>query len=119
MPEFNNNEDIYHQQDGLEMLDGDAELLRDIALLFLADTPARHGQLLAALAAHDCEEIRKIAHSLKGSLGAIGALRVLQTAQGLESAAKSADWNNIPTWVDCFSQEYALLSRELAKVFGS
>src|SRR5581483_10598714 len=51
----------------LARLDGDTELLREIAGAFLADAPILVGKIRAAIAARDVVALEHAAHELKGS----------------------------------------------------
>ena len=112
------NEALYNVATALAMLDGDAGLLKELAQLFLEETPARLNQLRQALTTQDSEGIHHAAHAIKGSLGAIGALRVMDSAQSLESAARVANWQSIIPLLQHFETEYHQLCVELQQTFG-
>ncbi len=56
-----------------EAVGGDAQFLRDVIELFLADVPGRIEKLKEAVAAGDGQVIRQEAHSLKGASGSVRA----------------------------------------------
>ena len=105
----------YDPEIALEMLEGDACLLKDLSRVFLLETPANIDQLRTALDLHDSNSIRAMAHSIKGSLGAVGALQVMTTAQALEDAARQASWQDILTLAQHFEAEYDALCSILAR----
>ncbi|MDR3413031.1 MAG: Hpt domain-containing protein [Formivibrio sp.] len=107
----------YHADKALAMLNGDAELLKELTLLFLAETPIRLKQLNQALATEDSKSINHTAHAIKGSLGAIGALQTMATAQELENAARIASWENIVPLTQQFNAEYTQLCIMLKQMF--
>lgn len=114
-----NDADIFDPTESLIMLNNDAELLSDLALLFLDDAPQRYAEIIAAAEAQQSEQLRHTAHSLKGSLGAVGALRVMKTTQALENAAKTDNWEAITTALSTFKAEYAALYRILSETYRS
>jgi signal transduction histidine kinase/CheY-like chemotaxis protein/HPt (histidine-containing phosphotransfer) domain-containing protein len=84
-------------------------LLREIVGSFLAETPRRVARMREALDRTDAEDLAFVAHSLKGSSGQIGALRVAALSFELEKQGKSADLAAAPALL-------AELERELSRV---
>jgi HPt (histidine-containing phosphotransfer) domain-containing protein len=92
----------HHPPDVLAVLDGDAvdrlhdlathvqrpgeTLLADLTTLFANDSSARCDRLRAACANGDIEQIRKIAHALKGAALNMGAKHVVSLCSQLEAA---------------------------------
>jgi CheY-like chemotaxis protein len=72
----------------LEHLDGDRELLRELAGVFPAEASGLLDQIRAALALGDCVKLRQAAHTLKGALGTVGAAAEAELARQLESLGK-------------------------------
>ena len=70
----------------LQRLDGDAELLLELAALFLHDGPQLWQELGAALAAGDLPRSTRAVHSLKGVLVNFGAARAVALAEQLSAA---------------------------------
>jgi histidine phosphotransfer protein HptB len=66
------------------------EFVREIAGIFLADTPQRIAELDRSLAAGDVVTFTRAAHSVKGSSANIGATALGAAAQRLEAEAKRA-----------------------------
>ncbi|NRR29243.1 response regulator [Oxalobacteraceae bacterium] len=83
-------------QTALLRLDGDSELLLELAALFLADGPALCAELSAALAAGDQARSTRALHSLKGVLVNFGAARALglveQLSISLHTDESPAQW---------------------------
>jgi HPt (histidine-containing phosphotransfer) domain-containing protein len=58
---------------------------------FLADAPGRIAAMRAAHAAADAAAVASAAHALKGAAANIGAARLQEISQGIESLARSGD----------------------------
>lgn len=56
--------------------------------IFLENTPGKVKQLAAALTAKNCEQAAELAHSIKGSAGSLGAMRLHCLCQFIESSAR-------------------------------
>jgi two-component system, sensor histidine kinase and response regulator len=69
--------------------DGDCELLRELAGIFLQECPKTLDDLREALRAADPKAVERAAHTLKGSVGNFAMPRPWETAQRLELLAKS------------------------------
>ncbi|MFA9216232.1 MAG: ATP-binding protein [Sphingomonadaceae bacterium] len=95
----------------LQRLDGDHELLLELAALFLADGPLLWDELSAALAAGDAARSVRAVHSLKGVLVNFGAARALSVAEQLSASLHGEA--GPPQW----QQAARLLQPELALVY--
>jgi HPt (histidine-containing phosphotransfer) domain-containing protein len=71
-------------QGALERIGGDEELLVDIAAVFLTEYPELLNEMQDAVASADADVLQRSAHTLKGSLLAIGAERAAELALELE-----------------------------------
>jgi HPt (histidine-containing phosphotransfer) domain-containing protein len=74
--------------EGLRMLEEatGTTLLADLTRTFRDDTPKRVAGLRDALEKGDADGLKRIAHSLRGSAGALGALELFAAATELERA---------------------------------
>ena len=72
----------------------DADIVEAIAPAFLEHYPVEAERLKAALAKGDADATRRIAHSLKGTLGAFGAEPAMRRAHELEALARAGDLAN-------------------------
>src|SRR5690606_5786435 len=71
----------------LARVEGDRELLAEIAAIFLADRDAMLAEIRAALEAGDHERVWRGAHRLRGALLTLGAVPSIDAAARLEQAA--------------------------------
>jgi len=93
----------------LQSVDGDRELLAEMAELFLQDS----GQLLAeigqAIQAGDAAALHRSAHTLKGSVSNFVAREARETARQLELMGRSGDLTGAPV-------QYTALKAEMHRV---
>ncbi|MGD0945864.1 MAG: Hpt domain-containing protein [Candidatus Binatia bacterium] len=75
----------------LTQIEGDVDLLREIASLFFADYPRRLGELKDAVTRGDSEAVSSAAHSIKGSVASLAAQPCYEAAQRLELMGSSGD----------------------------
>ncbi len=75
----------------MEQVGGDAELMREIVDLFLADAPRLLDELRAAVAAGDAGLLKRAAHTIKGSASNFGAREVVEVAAALEAMGRDGD----------------------------
>jgi HPt (histidine-containing phosphotransfer) domain-containing protein len=73
----------------LSRVGGDAELLREIGQLFLAEYPSLLSRLAVAVANQDAPAVDRTAHSLKGSVVNFGAQAAYQAALELEQMGRT------------------------------
>ncbi len=84
-------EDVLDRAAALAQMDGDADLLAEMAGLLLQDYPSRLSSVRAAVAARDTKLIERSAHKLKGSLGIFGAKQAFDATLSLEMLGKGGD----------------------------
>ncbi len=98
----------------LDLLGGDAALLRHVGTLFLADYRDALTRLHVALAAVDRDALHSVVHSLKGSAAGFGAVGAVALAQEIEKACRANDLSAVPAIAERFSQEIAALAKLIA-----
>jgi HPt (histidine-containing phosphotransfer) domain-containing protein len=76
--------EIFDKNVALSRVGGDAELLKEIAILFLDDYPKSLAELRAAVETGDARRLERSAHGLKGSVSNFGARSAVDAALQLE-----------------------------------
>jgi two-component system sensor histidine kinase/response regulator len=74
----------------LSRVGGDAELLKEIAQLFIDDYPRALDDIREAVNRGDAKSLERSAHGLKGSVANFGALSAVEAARKLESMGRAA-----------------------------
>jgi two-component system sensor histidine kinase/response regulator len=73
----------------LSRVGGDAELLKEIAELFIEDYPKAMEEIRHAADAGDAKGLERSAHGLKGSVSNFGAAAAVDAARALESMGRA------------------------------
>ena len=76
----------------LELVDGDAGLLKELAGLFLGECPRRMAEIRQAIDRRDASKLHRAAHALKGSVSHFAARAAVEAAQRLESDGHEQNW---------------------------
>ncbi len=92
------------------------EFLREIAGIFMEDTPRRIAELEQSLAAADLPKFTRAAHSIKGSSANLGAMALGAVAERLEQHARTNGVNAAAPFVAELTAEFARARAELTKL---
>ena len=85
----------FSQVDELISLDDTRAVLKDFIEMYTTQAPRRIGEIAAALAAEDFDGMTRVAHSLKGASGNLGAIGVAGLAERIEIAGKARDFGGV------------------------
>ncbi|HTS78823.1 MAG TPA: Hpt domain-containing protein [Bryobacteraceae bacterium] len=97
----------------LARVGGDAELLREVAALFLADYPRVLEDLRDAIARSDAQALERTAHGLKGSVSTFGAQQAMEAARTLESLGRAHQFDEVRQVLTTLELALAALRPEL------
>jgi len=78
----------------LDRVDGDRELLSELAELFLQDCANQLSAVKDAVTTGDPETLERAAHRLKGSVGDLGAKPAVEAVLTLETMGSDGDLTN-------------------------
>jgi PAS domain S-box-containing protein len=99
--------------------EGGVSVLGGLVEIFFAETPARLAHLRAAIAQGEAEEVRKVAHLIKGSSSVLGAMHLADLCLQLEIQGRVADLSQSSRSLAQLEAEYervyALLEAELRR----
>ncbi len=101
--------DICNIDEALSRIDGDTELLRELAGLFLENYPAQLTGIKSAIIRQDSKALESIAHNFKGSVGVFCAKRVFETALRLEIMGREKDMAGV-------QEAYTTLKHEIERL---
>jgi HPt (histidine-containing phosphotransfer) domain-containing protein len=82
---------VFDQEEALARLDGDQELLEELAGIFLDESPEILRRLRDALERGDAEAVAAEAHSMKGSVSNFGVASATEAALAIEMMGRRKD----------------------------
>jgi HPt (histidine-containing phosphotransfer) domain-containing protein len=94
-------------------LEGDRDLLSELALLFLDDLPQQMEAIHRAVDKAQNHDLERLAHRLKGSVGNFAAKPAFEAAFRLEKIARQGDSKQVPQAVDALEYEIRRLQGAL------
>ena len=97
----------------LTRVGGDAELLREIAVLFLEDYPQSLAEIREALDRGDAHKIERTAHGLKGSVANFGAANAVSAAKQIENLGRAKQLEEVGAVLVTLELALATLRPEL------
>jgi len=102
----------------LEHVDGDRTLFIELARLFQADCSRLQAELRQALAEKNTLQLRRIAHTLKGAAGHVGASQIASTALALEQLGDAAAFEAAAPLAKALDDQLALVPAALADLLA-
>lgn len=115
--EENNPPDAIDREAVLQQVGGSAELVAEIAGIFIRECPGLMESINDGLEAEDLDPVRRASHRLKGSLGMLAALPAHRAALILEHSADSGEldealdaWENLRAEMQRLEPELAALA---------
>jgi len=97
----------------LSRVGGDAELLQEIAALFIEDYPKVLAEIRAATARGDPKGLGQAAHGLKGAVANFGAQAAVEAAFQLEQMGRAGDLSRAREAIDALGLALDALHSEL------
>ncbi len=82
-------EDVINRGELSERLDGDMELFRELADLFIEDSQKLLDTIRESINSADAEKLRKYAHTIKGSVSNFSAKDAYEAAYALENIGRN------------------------------
>ena len=105
--------DVFDLSRAMSVVDGDNELFKDISNIFLTGLPDNLAAIKKRIEEGDAEGLERAAHSLKGSVGNLGAKRSFEAAFRLEKMGKEKNLDNSKETFKELQNELAALENEL------
>ena len=102
-------DDVISWEDAVKQMEGDVELLKEIAEMFLEESPVLMDRMRQAAAEGDCKKLERAAHTIKGSVGNFAAKSAFEAAQMLEKIGREGD-------LDQAAEAFKALEREIERL---
>jgi len=100
----------------LDRLDGDTELLADMAILFLEGSAQQLSVIRMAVVRTDALALQRAAHRLKGAVANFAAEEALSAAMKLEDLAANADFRQADVACSALSAALQRLNSALMSI---
>ena len=94
------------------------EFLREIAEIFLEDTPQRINELDQSLLAGDVSKFTRASHSIKGSSANVGATALRAVAERLEQQARTQGLTGVASLIEQVKSEFGRTKIALHTLIG-
>jgi len=117
--DFANQIAVLDRAIALSRVGGDAELLQEMAQLFLEECPSQLESVRAAVRARDAKALERSAHSLKGSVGNFGAAAAHQAAFELEMLGRRGELERVDTALQRLESAFSELQPEMESLAQS
>ena len=108
---------VFDLDAALSRLDGDRELLRDVAGMFLSESPNMVRAVRSAVASHDARALQISAHALKGSASTFSAAGLVEAAWALEQMGRKGDLSEAGAALTTLEKEADRFRHALAAAF--
>jgi HPt (histidine-containing phosphotransfer) domain-containing protein len=100
----------------LKRMDGNLDLLKMLAGVFLTDYPQRMDEIRRAIRERNAWSLMRAAHTLRGAVSNFSAHEAMSAAQNLEIGANADIWDQVEAnWV-ALQQAISRLEPELARL---
>jgi signal transduction histidine kinase/DNA-binding response OmpR family regulator len=86
--------------------EGEPDILNELIELFLSDVPPQLAALREVVKAGEAHSVGRIAHTLKGSSGSMGATRMTTICSELEEVGASGDLSRTPELLERLEEEF-------------
>jgi HPt (histidine-containing phosphotransfer) domain-containing protein len=107
---------VVEKQALLERVENDAEFLKTVIGIFLADCPAMLAEVRLAVAARDSAKVMSASHALRGSVSFFGAKGAVEAARILEFMGKLEKLESVDEALGVLEQEIALVLIALEEI---
>jgi len=108
------DDELLDLQGALRRLDGDRELLAELAQFFLEDSPGLLDRVRDGLRSGDARTVQRAAHSLKGLAANFGAQGAVDAASAVEDCGQSGDLAAAAAALPQLERQVGLLQTALA-----
>jgi len=105
---------VFDKKHALNRLGGLEDVLRDVMELMTTESRRVHAEIGDSYRRGDSISLKRSAHTLKGSMGLVGAKDLVQRLKRVEDAAATGDFRIAVVEFDEIDRQFAELQRLLA-----
>lgn len=110
------SDDVLDLAEFKDRVQDDTELLLELLDIYTADFKEKRPKIEEAVKAGNADEVRSLAHSLKGASGNISAKSLRETFLELENKGKSGDLTGADALLQEIDQKFAAFAERMANV---
>ena len=110
------SEEVLDLPEFKERVQDDIELLLELLDIYTADFQEKRPKIQAAVDAGNAEDVRSLAHSLKGASGNISAKSLRETFLKLEEKGKSGDLTGAADLIVQIDEKFTALQERIESV---
>lgn len=107
---------IFDLSVALERMGGDEEILKEIAALFVEDSPEQLQRIRQAIDAGNAQALERAAHTLKGSVSNFGAESAVKAAFALEMMGREGNLTQAQEHFDTLEAHILEVQSALSKL---
>ncbi|MGK7901193.1 MAG: response regulator [Hormoscilla sp.] len=112
--------DVKALQNLSEMLGPEAQtVMQEVIESYTADAPKLLEAIATAIKESDADSLHRAAHTLKGSSGTLGAMRLSSLCKELDNLARSGSTSPAPGWKQQIEDEYEKVKKALYSLMQS
>ena len=100
----------------LERVQDDKELLIELLDIYVTDYQEKRILIAEAIEKNDFEQVKSIAHSLKGASGNISANQLRENFLKFEEMGKNNDFSNAQETIENMDQQFSALANRINEV---
>ena len=109
------SKEVFDLSKAMEAVDGNKEIFKEIANMFLENSPASMAQIREGIVRGDALALEHAAHSLKGSVGHFGARRAFEAAYHLEKLGREKEMGEADNAFSTLKKELTALTSEMKR----
>ena len=108
----------FDEQELLKRVGGSAKMLRDVARIFVQDTPKRKSAMRKAIAREDGAALATAAHALRGSLAILGAADIAQEMRRVETLGREGSIGEASKILGSIESKLSAFEKLIAGIAG-
>ncbi|MGB9070206.1 MAG: response regulator [Candidatus Acidiferrales bacterium] len=106
------------EQELLRRVGGNPKMLRDVAKIFVQDTPKRMSAIRTAIARNDGETLATAAHALRGSVAMLGGRGIVDEIRKIETLGRQGSVGEAGKILASFESKLSAFETRMAEIAG-
>lgn len=111
--------DPFDEQELLKRVGGSAKMMRDVAKIFVEDTPKRMTAIRRAITRQDPAALASAAHALRGSVAMLGAVDIADEIRKVETLGREGSVGRASEILASFESKLSGFEKRIAGIAGT